>query len=108
MPAFPPAQNARNLFAIVDHMPLVTTLRVLLSTKLTRNATPHLQILNVRCIEGLSQVAREQIRDRKRMQTLEILMNGRNQTNTLVHVEAHFERLVMLEKSTFTRSVLLN
>ena len=29
MPPFPPAQNARSVFAIVDHMPFVTSLTVL-------------------------------------------------------------------------------
>ena len=53
----------------------------------------------LRCIEGLSQAAREQIRDRERIRTLEVHMNYRNHTRATVLVEAHFERLViMVEK----------
>ena len=51
----------------------------------------------LRCIEGLAQAAREQIRDRERMRTLEMHAGG-NHTSVTVSIEAHFERLVMVEK----------
>ena len=98
MPPFPPAQNAHNVFAIVDHMPLVTSLTVCLVDELSRNAT--LQLCDLRCIEGLAQAAREQIRDGERMRTLVVYMNFRNHSRPTVLVETHLERLVMPEKRT--------
>ena len=57
-----------------------------------------MQIYGLRCIEGLPQAARELIRDRERMRTMEVHMGRRNHRNPTVLVEAHFERLVIAEK----------
>ena len=65
--------------------------------KHTCNVTPKLQISSLRCIEGLARAAREQVRDRERIKTFEAYMEGRS-TKAPVLVEAHFERLVTLEK----------
>ena len=98
MPPLPPARNAHNVFAIVDHMPLVTTLNVRSADELSRNATSKLQIYGLRSTEGLSQIAREQIRDRERMRTLLVQVGCSYPIVPTVLVEAHFERLVMAEK----------
>ena len=66
---------------------------------------------DLRCIEGLSQAAREQIRDRERTRTLEVNLDGRSNRNATVLVVAHFERLIMagkevrLDSKFFLRSV---
>ena len=62
----------------------------------------------LRCIEGLSRIAREQIRDRERMRTFEMFMPGRNHANATVLVEAHFERLVRLEKGAHSPQCSIN
>ena len=46
-------------------------------------------------IEGLSRIAREQIRDRQRIRTLEVHMSYSSQMEATVLVEEHFKRLVM-------------
>ena len=74
-----------------------------LVNELTRNAIAMLQISYIFCLEGLAQVAREQIRDRERMRTLEVHLDGRNHSNPTVLVEAHFERLVMSEKEAHSQ-----
>ena len=52
----------------------------------------------LRCVEGLAQAAREQIRDRERMRTLSAVAVRHNHRDPAVLVEAHFGRLVMSEK----------
>ena len=66
-----------------------------------------LQLSCLYSIEGLSQVAREQIRDRERMGTFSMHMGYRSNARVTVLVEAHFERLVMAGKGVHSRNVLL-
>ena len=64
-----------------------------------------LQMSGLRCIDGLARAAREQIRNRERMRTLEVVV-GRHHATPTVLVEAHFERLVR-PKHTSAHNVLL-
>ena len=63
-----------------------------------------MQISDLRYIEELSQIAREQIHDRERITTFEAYITGRS-TKATVLVEEHFERLVILEKCAHLKAL---
>ena len=75
--------------------------------ELTHNATLELQIHGFRCIEGLARAAREQIRDREHMRTFEVYVGNISPRPTVL-VEAHFERLVMVEKRAHSHLTMLS